>query len=134
VVVADARRGIGASASALERVDVDGTDHWWAGDTTDGPDDPSPTAHLLQGFDEYVVGYRSPRRYLSLAGLGPHTGLGVPSWLHGVFIDGQHVGWWRRAGGRSKPGVETRLFRDLDRSEQSAVQGAIHRYLEFVGS
>jgi hypothetical protein len=131
---ADARRGLAANGSALERLEVDGTDYWWAGDTARGPDDPSPTAHLLQGFDEYVVGYRSPRTVVNLAGLGPHTALGVPSWLHGVFLDGQLVGWWRRAAAKEGARVETKLFRGLSIREQSALRHAVGRYADFAGS
>jgi hypothetical protein len=131
LAVVDARRGLAANPS-LERLSVDDTDYWWAGDTTDGPDDPIPTAHLLQGFDEYIVGYRSPRTPINLRGHGPHTALNTPSWLHGVFIDGQLAGWWRHVRGRGDVRVEIRPLRDLDQEGQSAVQEAIARYVEFA--
>lgn len=132
LTVAAARRGIAANQSSLERITVDGTDHWWAGDTTDGPDDPSPTVHLLQGFDEYVVGYRSPRKAVTLNGLGPATALSSPSWLHGVFLDGQLIGWWRRVPTKEGFRVETKLFRELSTREESALAAAVDRYSAFV--
>lgn len=129
LTVADARLGLAANP-ALEKLTVDGTDYYWAGDSTGGPDDPSPTAHILQGFDEYIVGYASPRTPINLASHGPHTVLNTPSWLNAFVIDGQLAGWWRRVSG----GVETRPLRTLSRPEQSALDAAIHRYLAFVGS
>jgi hypothetical protein len=132
LTVADARRGIAAAGSALSRLTVEATDYWLASDTTDGPADPRPTFHLLQGYDEYVVGYRSPRDPINLDRLGPHTALNTPSWLNGLFLDGQLIGWWRRVA--KTGGVETSLLRDLSSREKSALQSAIDRYLGFVNS
>jgi hypothetical protein len=134
LTVADARRGLAANPG-LEKVTVEDTDYWWAGDRTDaGADDRSPTFHLLQGFDEYVVGYRSPRTPINLHRLGPHTALNTPSWLNGVFLDGQLIGWWRRVAAKTGRSVETSLLRELKPRERSALQTAIDRYLGFVGS
>jgi hypothetical protein len=129
LTVVDARRGLAANPS-LEKLTVDGTDYYWAGDSTTGADDPRPTAHLLQGFDEYIVGYRSPRVAINLGGHGPHTVLSTPSWLNGYFIDGQLAGWWRR----SAAGIETRPLRPLTRPEQRALDAAIARYESFVSA
>lgn len=133
LTVADARRGIAAAGASLEKLTIDGTDYWWAPDSTDGPADPSPTAHLLQAFDEYVVGYRSPRTPINLGAHGPHTALNRPSWLHSFFVDGQLAGWWRRKVTKSGLAVETAPLRDLSTREKAAVQAAIDRYLEFAG-
>jgi len=133
LTVADARRGI-ASNPGLEKMTVDSTDYWWAGDSSAaGTNDRSPTFHLLQGYDEYVVGYRSPRTPINLNRLGPHTALNTPSWLNGLFLDGQLIGWWRRVAAKPGPSVETRLLRELTSREKSALRVAVDRYLEFVG-
>ena len=131
LTVADARRGIAANPR-LEKVTVEGTDYWWAGDSTaTGADDRSPTFHLLQGYDEYVVGYRSPRTPINLNRLGPHTALNTPSWLNGVFLDGQLIGWWRRVAAKAGRSVETSLLRDLTSREKSALRVATDRYVQF---
>lgn len=131
LTVADARRGIAANPT-LEKLTVDGTDYYWATDTADGPDDPSPTAHLLQGFDEYIVGYASPREPINLGGHGPHTALNTPSWLHAFVIDGQLCGWWRRVPAKDGVRVETRPLRQLLAREESALQEAVDRYATFM--
>ena len=132
LTTADARRGLAENGSKLEKITVDGTDYWWATDTTSGKDDPSPTAHLLQGYDEYVVGYRSPRTAITLDGFAPASALSRPPWLHGVFLDGQLIGWWRRGPVKEGFRVETRLLRDLTTREQSALQQAVERYSRFA--
>jgi hypothetical protein len=64
--------------------------------------------------------------------LGPHTALSTPSWLNGVFLDGQLIGWWRRTAAKGGHRVETRLLRDLTTREQSALQQAVDRYSDFI--
>ncbi|HUP83586.1 MAG TPA: winged helix DNA-binding domain-containing protein [Candidatus Limnocylindria bacterium] len=132
LTVADARRGIAAAGASLSKLTIEGTDYWLATDTADGPSDPSPTFHLLQGYDEYVVGYRSPRDPINLERLGPHTALNTPSWLNGLFLDGQLIGWWRRVRGKAGASVETRLLRELSTREKSALGQAIDRYSTFT--
>ena len=130
---ADARRGIAANGSALEPLEVGGATYWWAGDQgTDHPDDPSPTVHLMQGFDEYIVGYRSPRTEINLAGLAPPGALSRPPFLHAVLLDGQLIGWWRRVTRKEGLGVETRLLRELGTREKSALVSAVERYASFI--
>jgi hypothetical protein len=130
ITVADTKRGI-EIAGGLEKVDVDGAPMWWAGDLGVS-DDPTPTVHLMQGFDEYIVAYRSPRHPINLSGLVPPTALSRPPFLHGIVLDTQLVGWWRRVA--AKPGfeIQTQLARPLSRAEQTALNDAVERYTEFV--
>ena len=116
---------------ALQRVDVDGTDHWWAGDLGDA-DDPSPTVHLMQGYDEFIVAYRSPRLPINLSGLIPPAALSRPPLLHAIVLDGQGVGFWRRVAVKSGFEIETKLARDLSAREQRALRAAVDRYAEFL--
>ena len=121
------------NSNVLERLEVDGTAYWWAGDLGSGSDDPQPTVHLLQAYDEYVVGYRSPRAPLDLAGLGPRGVLSRPPFLHLIVVDTQFAGWWRRVRDGDGYKVETRLERDLSPSEMAALEAAVGRYGRFVG-
>ena len=78
------------------------------------------------------MGYRSPRTAITLDGFAPASALSRPPWLHGVFLDGQLVGWWRRGPVKEGFRVETRLLRDLTTREQSALQQAVERYSRFA--
>ena len=133
LTTADARRGVDITSHVLERIEVDGTAFWWAGDLGSGSDDPRPTVHLLQAYDEYVVGYRSPRAPLDLAGLGPPGVLSRPPFLHMIVVDTQFAGWWRRVRDGDGYNVETRLERDLSPAEMAELEAAVARYGRFVG-
>jgi hypothetical protein len=138
LTVADARRGLaanGANGAGLEKIDLDGTDYFWAGDTSDPTvaDDPSPTVHLMQAYDEYIVAYRSPRTPINIDGLAHPSGLQRPPFTHAVIRDGQLVGFWRRQAAKERLIIETSLLTDLTESERRALGAAADRYARFVG-
>jgi hypothetical protein len=128
--VADTKRGIDI-ATGLEKLEVDGTQYWWSGDLGNA-DDPSPTIHLMQGYDEYIVAYRSPRDPINVSHLIPATALSRPPFLHAIVLDSQGVGWWRRVSAKSGFEIETRLARPLNRAEKAALSNAVERYTDFV--
>lgn len=49
-----------------------------------------------------------------------------------VFLDGQLVGWWRRAAHKDAFLVETKRFRPLRGAEQKALTAAVRRYADFI--
>jgi hypothetical protein len=139
LTVADTKRGIEVNAAdgrALERLTVDGTDYWWAGDTSDpaAADDPSPTAHLMQAYDEYIVAYRAPRNVINVDSHGPPSALNRPPMLHEVIIDGQLAGWWRRVPKRDAVVVEVAPLREFSQAEVAAIEAAAQRYGTFLGA
>jgi DNA glycosylase AlkZ-like len=138
LTVGDTRRGLDANAAngaALDRFEVDGTAYFWAGDTSDPSvaDDPSPTIHLMQGYDEYIVAYRSPRTPINVAGLANPSVLQRPPFTHAVIRDGQGVGFWRRRATKERLIIETSLLTDLNDGERRALAAAAERYARFVG-
>ena len=96
-------------------------------------DDPSPTIHLLQGYDEYVVAYRSPRTPINIAGLASPGVLQRPPLTHAVILDGQALGFWRRDLGKDRVRLETSLLMELDATQRRALTAAADRYGAFVG-
>ncbi|MEP7158212.1 MAG: winged helix DNA-binding domain-containing protein [Chloroflexota bacterium] len=132
LTVGDARRGIAANGSTLKKMTVEGTDFWWAGDTADGPDDRSPTIHLLQGYDEYIVAHRAPRDPINVERLATHAAMSRPPFLHATVLDGQALGFWRRVPDGDRYKVETKLLREIGTREKSALEAAVERYSAFV--
>lgn len=135
LTVADTKRGLSINGAALEQLNVDGTEYWWAGDSS-GPetkDDPSPSIHLLQGYDEYLVSYKSPRTPINLAGLATPGLLVRPPLLHALILDSQAIGYWRRVAAERGYTIETKLLRNLSGAERSALAAAVDRYAAFVG-
>src|SRR5207247_6872762 len=54
--VVEVERGIEMADSQLTHEVLDGVDYW-SGAATSFDEDVSPTVHLLQAYDEYIVGY-----------------------------------------------------------------------------
>ena len=140
LTVADAKRGIEINAGGLKKMEADGAEFWWAGDvggsgTDKGRGEKSPTAHLMQGYDEYIVAYRSPRTPINVDRLIPPAFLTRPPYLHAIVLDTQGVGYWRRValprnGGFS---IDVKLARELSSPEHRALEASVERYAEFVG-
>lgn len=128
---ADAKRGLDMVRPELEHVAIAGREYWFA-ESTPASRNAGRRAHLLQGYDEYIVGYTESRDVLNVDGLVDPIPQGAVSFTHAVVLDGQVVGRWRHRAGTAM--VEARLARRLDRGEERAVEEAAKRYGRFIGT
>jgi hypothetical protein len=129
----ETKRGIEANGAALEQIDVAGERFWWAGDRGGSADPPpSPTVHLMQAYDEYVVAYKSPRTPINVAGLASPAVLQRPPFYHAIFVDTQLVGFWRRLTAKRGFTIDRVMLRDLNDSEHAALEAEAARYSAFV--
>jgi hypothetical protein len=131
LTAAQAKRGIEMVAGELERVEAGERIYWQA------PDEPAaparmPRAHLLQGYDEYIVGYTESRDVLDIAGAARSAPGAIP-FYHAVVVEGQVVGHWRRQVARGEMTIEARLLRPLGERDRRAVEAAVGRYARFTG-
>jgi hypothetical protein len=131
VTVADAKRGLSMVGSELEEIVVEGTTYWF-GQPMPRHGARSAEVHLLQPFDEYVVGYQKTRSAIDVAGLsGPGT-WNPNTFMNAIVIDGQVAGGWRRVVDKAGARIETRPFRPLNRPEEAALESAVKRYGGFL--
>lgn len=128
---ADTKRGLAINGSALTSLEVAGQRYWWTGGES-ADREPSSGVHLLQAYDEYVVGYRSPRTPINVDGLAPPTVLRPPPFFNTIVAGGQVVGYWRRLNDGDGYRLETRMLRPLTRSEQRALTAEVARYSDFA--
>lgn len=136
LTVADTRRGLEAAGDDLESFAVDGQTYWSAPGSVppaSARSAPPPVVHLLQAFDEYVVGYQRTRSALDADGLSGGGAWNPNTFMNPVTVDGQVVGGWRRVTKGSGVLVETKLLRPLAAAEKDALEAAVQRYAEFVG-
>jgi hypothetical protein len=119
-------------APRLERMLVDGVAYWFA-EPAPGGTPASPTVHLLQGYDEYIVGYSASKYLLDLSGAvrARPTERGI--YNHAVVLDGQVVGHWKRTIGRRGVLIEAALHASLDDAQTGALQDAADRHGAFLG-
>jgi hypothetical protein len=130
LTAADIRQGLELAGSRLQREVVDGVAYWFAGSPP--PTRPaSPQVHLLQGYDEYLVGYSQSKSVLNLAG---RALLATRPVFNGVAIlDGQLAGHWKRTVGRDTVAFEVALYEPFDDAQTKALQAAADRHGEFLG-
>ncbi|MGI5213565.1 winged helix DNA-binding domain-containing protein [Plantactinospora sp. CA-290183] len=130
--VGEINRGLEMAGDRLDREVVDGVTYWSA-DSGPAPETGEPRAHLLQAYDEYIVGYRDSRDVNDLAGrrrsLPPGTLL-----PNGVAVfDSQVCGHWRRTVRRGSVLVEVALYEPPDDVRLAALRAAAQRQGEFLG-
>jgi hypothetical protein len=133
LTLADARRAVGLLGDAVERVAVEGRQYWrWC--EPPPPERPDVMrAHLLQGYDEYVMSYSESRDVLDRQGLAGVAPPGQSLLLHAVLVDGQVIGHWLRRPNRQQVVIEVQLARRLTHEEEAALDAAVERYGRFVG-
>jgi hypothetical protein len=133
LTLGDARRAVGLLGDAVSPIDVAGRRLWrWA--EPPPPERPgAPRAHLLQGYDEYVMSYSETRDVLDVGGLAGVTPAGEHLHLHAVLVDGQVIGHWRRRPHARRVVLDVQLARALAADERAALEAAVERYGEFAG-
>jgi hypothetical protein len=133
LTVTDVRAGLELAGDRLRTVEVDGrTFHLGAGTEVAAPGAPSPTVHLLQGYDELLSGTLVSRELHDRAG---YLAAGDrPRFNAHVLLDGQLVGHWKRTLRTTSVNIEVALYRQLHAAERTALQQAADRYGAYLGT
>ena len=125
------RRGLAIVGDDLTSVDVDGLTYWFA--PAPAPTrDPSPTVHVLQGYDEYGVAYTEGRTAANIADLSIAPA-NTNQVIQPLVLDSQVIGWWRRVVERDHVVAEPRLAVRLDDAQRDAVRASFDRLAAFAG-
>ena len=128
LTITQIKHGLSLLGAALVSEKVDDRVYWFAPGTTR----PAPGAHVLQGYDEYLVAFTESRPLANLAGLR----IGVDNdnmLIHLIVLDSQVVGHWRRTVTRTGITAEPTLARELTAAEWRSVEEAFARYEAFAG-
>jgi hypothetical protein len=128
---AQIRRGIGLVGDALVSTVVSGREYWYAPDEPP-PRDKPPKALLLQGYDEYGIGYSESRSLLNLAGtsIAPEN---PNQTTHLVVLDSQVIGRWRRRVERTALAVSLVVPGKLTRPQRRAIEAAATDHARYAG-
>jgi hypothetical protein len=126
------KRGLELIDGELEHEVIDGVTVWFSGGAYER--DPSPTAYLLQGYDEYFVGYSGvTKAVLDLSGMArAHMDSKSAIFTHVIVLDSQVVGRWKRTVKKNEVLLEADIFVPLDEAQRAAVQNAVDGYAEFL--
>jgi hypothetical protein len=133
LTVSDIRRALEGLADRLERVEVGGRTFWFEPPADPRPA-PSPAVHLLQAYDEYLVGHAESKDLITLD--GTRTGVwGDRSTFNAVVVlDGTVVGRWRRTVARDRLAVDVQAARDFDGAAHGALVAAAEAHGRFLGA
>jgi hypothetical protein len=94
---------------------------------------PSPRVHLVQGYDEYIVGYGESKYLLDVSGAARSLPRARGIYTHSIILDGQVVGQWKPVPTKRTVTVEVTLFVPLDSAQTQELRTAVQRYEDFVG-
>jgi hypothetical protein len=131
LTLTDIARGVELAGDRLHHEIADGVSYW------SGPPSParlaSPTVHLVQGYDEYVVAFTQSRHLLDISGAARALppGTAVPNGV--LLLDGQVAGHWKRTSTKDSLRIEALLYRDLTPAEAEALDAAAARQAAFHG-
>ncbi len=129
LTVTDVRAALADLGHLVDRESVLDEERYWIGPLARAGWE-SPTAALINGYDEYVSGLSArSKAHLDPGNLATARPL-APIAL--VMVEGLVAGNWRRTLGRTAI-LEVHLLRDLDRDEEDSLSGAAQRYADFVG-
>jgi Winged helix DNA-binding domain len=91
-----------------------------------------PVVDLVQCYDEVIISYRESRDVLQTGGSNFPVPRHLDGFVHVVLLDGRLLGHWRARRDRGGISIETRVERELDRQEQTALAAAVDRYRRFA--
>ena len=133
LTLAEVKASIEAAGSVLRREEIDGSAFWSAADEPRRtPALRSPTVRLVQGYDEYIMGYTETKRLLARLGTAwqPAT---PPVFALVVLLDGRVAGFWKRTIQKKAVVVEAALLEPFDAAQTRALEEQAARHAAFLG-
>jgi Winged helix DNA-binding domain len=138
--MAEVKRGLGLADSLLEQDTIDGVTYWFGKAAPPKTDSPPPRIHLLQMFDEYLVGYSQTRGALDRAGITSSLFSTINVRSGALVLDSQLAGTWRRTIGKDGVLIEARLHTTfehgqmlmLEHGQMQALCTEVDRYAAFL--
>ncbi|MGH2783754.1 MAG: winged helix DNA-binding domain-containing protein [Actinomycetota bacterium] len=132
LTLSEIKRGIEIAGSSLESEMVDGRTYWYA-PGSNAPAIRSPRVDLLQGYDEFIVGYSDSKFLLDMSGTIPKPTASQRVVYNGVLlVDGQVAGHWKRTLGKSLV-IEVVAYRRLSATQTKALEREGRRLGRFLG-
>ncbi|MEP6622032.1 MAG: winged helix DNA-binding domain-containing protein [bacterium] len=133
LTVADAKVGVHLAQSSLERITGDAAEMWMANDRPATDAAAAPRAHLLPGFDEYMLGYKDRSAALAPRDADRIVPGGNGMFLSTLVLDAHVRGTWRRSAGAKAVTVDALPFARLSAADKKVFREPAERYARFLG-
>jgi hypothetical protein len=130
--LADIHRGIEIAGARLEREEIEGLSMWSAPGEAPVRPSSSPRVHLLQGLDEYFVGYGESRGFCDQSGVRPSL-IDRAIYNGALILDSQLAGHWKRAVAKRSVAFTVALRVPFDDAQMQALHAAADAYGAFLG-
>jgi hypothetical protein len=128
----DARTALHLAKPSLTSIERNG-DEMWMSNALEEPGEPLHPAHLLPGFDEYLLGYRDRSAVLAAEYVERIVPGGNGVFRATLVVDGQVRGTWRRAQRAGSLRLDLLPFTRLAAAKRKEVAAAADRYAAFLG-
>jgi hypothetical protein len=130
--ISDAKAGLDLAAPTLVK-ETPGNLVYWMSQKKSPLPNPSRSAYLLPGFDEYMLGYKDRS-----AALDPRHAQKILPENNGRFmstmvLNGKVTGTWKRTLGKKAVVITMEPFISLNQAAKQAFGAAARRYGRFVG-
>jgi hypothetical protein len=132
LTTADARVGLEMNSTQLIQETI-GSQTYWFANSTPSAEAPSPTAHLLPNFDEYIVGYTDRSAVFDATHTDKLDAQGDILFHNALVLDGRVIGTWRRILKKNAVTIVLQIFMPLHEAEISSITAAANRYGAFLG-
>lgn len=133
ITARNAKAGLAAVATALEKVVVEGKEYWMKPIASTKAERQAEGVFLLSGFDEFMLGYKDRDATLEAAfaeRICPgNNGVFLPT----VVSKGRVVGTWKRTLKKEDVIITAKAFTDFSTSEREGIASAAERYARFLG-
>jgi hypothetical protein len=130
---ADIEHGLDLAGDRLRHDDLGGVRVWGPAVSKAPTARIVPAVHLVQAYDEYIVGYTQTKYVLDLSGSTKARPADVTVRNHVLLIDGQVAGHWRRTLTRASVTIEVTLDRPLTTAEHRELEGEAAAHGRFLG-
>lgn len=130
--LADIHRGIEVAGARLEREEIEGLPMWSAPGEAPVRPPSSPRVHLLQGLDEYFVGYGESREFCDQSGVRPSR-VDRAVYNGALILDSQLAGHWKRTVSRRAVTFTVALRVPFDDAQMHALHTAADAHGAFLG-
>jgi hypothetical protein len=133
LTLAEVRAAIERAGDRLRREEAGGLVLWASSAESAAPLPAldAPTVHLVQGYDEYLMGYAETRGLLARPGTA-WKGAAPPAGALVILLDGRVAGFWRRSLHRSHVAVEAELLGAWTSSAREALASETDRFGAFL--
>jgi hypothetical protein len=132
LTLAEVRAALDAAGPEVRREVIGGLGFWAAAGQGAGPRLRSPSVRLLQGYDEYIMGYSESRHVVAPPGSG-WSPAAPPVFRLVILLDGRLAGFWRRTVKPDGVVVEAALLEEFTAPQLEALEAEAARYGSFLG-